>query len=115
MTSPYLTEERLMIQAAAREFTMNEVLPVANEPDTIQRESPMDLRGKMGEVGYLGIRTPEEYGGLGLGVFEYCVIAEELARGWMSVASIIARAGGVMGLKGWPLEKRRELTKKAAK
>jgi len=115
MTSPYLTDERLMIQEAAREFTMKEVLPVANELDPIQGDIPMDLRRKMGELGYFGIRTPEEYGGLGLGVFEYCLIAEELARGWMSVASIIARAGGVMGLKGWPLEKRLELTKKAAK
>jgi alkylation response protein AidB-like acyl-CoA dehydrogenase len=115
MTTPYLTEERLMIQAAAREFTMNEVLPVANELDPIQGEIPMDLRRKMGELGYFGIRTPEEYGGLGLGVFEYCLIAEELARGWMSVASIIARAGGVMGVRGWPLEKRLELTKKAAR
>jgi acyl-CoA dehydrogenase len=115
MTSPYLTEERLMIQAAAREFTMNEVLPVANALDPVQGDIPMDLRRKMGELGYFGIRTPEEYGGLGLGVFEYCLIAEELARGWMSVASIIARAGGVMGLKGWPLEKRLELTRKAAK
>ncbi len=115
MTTPYLTEERLMIQAAAREFTMNEVLPVANELDPVQGEIPMDLRRKMGELGYFGIRTPEEYGGLGLGVFEYCLIAEELARGWMSVASIIARAGGVMGVRGWPLEKRLELTKKAAR
>jgi len=115
MTEPYMTEERLMIQAAAREFTMNEVLPVANELDPVQGEIPMELRRKMGELGYFGIRTPEEYGGLGLGVFEYCVIAEELARGWMSVASIIARAGGVMGVRGWPLEKRLELTRKAAR
>ena len=34
---------------------------------------------------------PQEYGGLGLGAFEYCLVAEELARGWMSVASMIAR------------------------
>ncbi len=112
MTSPYLTDERLMIQAAAREFTLKEVLPVANELDPVQGEIPMDLRRKMGELGYFGIRTPEEYGGLGLGVFEYCLIAEELARGWMSVASIIARAGGVMGVRGWPIEKRMELTRK---
>jgi alkylation response protein AidB-like acyl-CoA dehydrogenase len=35
-----------------------------------------------------------EHGGLGLGVFEYALICEELARGWMSVASIIARGNG---------------------
>ena len=111
----YMTDERRMIQEVAREFTMREVLPVANELDPVQGEIPMDLREKMGEMGYFGIRIPEEYGGMGLGAFEYCLIAEELARGWMSVASIIARSGGVMGVKGWPLEKRIELTKKAAK
>jgi alkylation response protein AidB-like acyl-CoA dehydrogenase len=110
----YMTEERRMIQEVARDFTMNEVLPVANELDPVQGEIPMELRKKMGEMGYFGIRIPEEYGGLGLGVFEYCLIAEELARGWMSVASIIARAGGVMGVVGWPMEKRLELTRKAA-
>jgi alkylation response protein AidB-like acyl-CoA dehydrogenase len=111
----YMTEERRMIQEVARDFTRKEVLPVANELDPVQGDIPMDLRNKMGEMGYFGIRTPEEYGGMGLGVFEYCLVAEELARGWMSVASIIARAGGVMGVQGWPLEKRIELTKKAAR
>ncbi len=111
----YMTDERKMIQEVARDFTMKEVLPVANELDPIQGEIPMDLRNKMGELGYFGIRIPEEHGGMGLGVFEYCIIAEELARGWMSVASIIARSGGVMGVQGWPMEKRLELTKKAAR
>ncbi len=114
-SSGYMTDERRMIQEVARDFTMKEVLPVANELDPVQGDIPMELREKMGEMGYFGIRIPGEYGGLGLGVFEYCLIAEELARGWMSVASIIARAGGVMGVVGWPLEKRIELTKKAAK
>ncbi|MBV1914778.1 MAG: acyl-CoA dehydrogenase family protein [Pseudomonadales bacterium] len=111
----YMTEERLMIQEAARDFTMKEVLPVANELDPIQGQIPMDLRRKMGEMGYFGIRIPEEYGGMGLGVFEYCLIAEELSRGWMSVASIIARSGGMMSMSDWPMEKRLEYTAKAAK
>jgi len=115
VSEPYLNDERRMIQEVARDFTMNEVLPAANELDPVQGDIPMDLRRKMGELGYFGIRTPEEYGGLGLGVFEYCLIAEELARGWMSVASIIARSGGVMGVGGWSKEKRIELTRKAAR
>lgn len=110
----YLTEERLMIQEVAREFTRKEVLPVANALDPVQGEIPMDLRRKMGEMGYFGIRHSEDHGGMGLGVFEYCLITEELARGWMSVASIIARAGGLMAVGGWPLEKRLDLTRKAA-
>ncbi|MBV1884202.1 MAG: acyl-CoA dehydrogenase family protein, partial [Pseudomonadales bacterium] len=60
-----------MIQEVAREFTLREVLPVANELDPVQGEIPLDLRQKMGEMGYFGIRIPEEYGGMGLGVFEY--------------------------------------------
>jgi alkylation response protein AidB-like acyl-CoA dehydrogenase len=114
VTEHYLTDERRMIQETAREFTMKEVLPVANALDPVQGDIPMDLRRKLGEMGYFGIRMPEEHGGLGLGVFEYCLIAEELARGWMSVASIIARAASLMGVGGWPREKREALTRKAA-
>ncbi|XOV83020.1 MAG: acyl-CoA dehydrogenase family protein [bacterium] len=114
MSAHYLTEERLMIQEVAREFSLKEVLPVANELDPVQGTIPMDLRRKMGDMGYFGIRMPEEHGGMGLGVFEYCLIAEELARGWMSVASIIARASSLMAVGGWPEAKRRELTARAA-
>ena len=114
MTEHYLTEERRMIQDVAREFTKNEVLPVANALDPVQGEIPMALRDKMGELGYFGIQMSEEHGGMGLGVFEYCLVAEELARGWMSVASIIARAASLMSVGGWPEDKRRDLTAKAA-
>ncbi len=114
MTEHYLTDERLMIQDVARDFTMKEVLPVANELDPVQGIIPMALRDKLGEMGYFGIRMPEEHGGMGLGVFEYCLIAEELARGWMSVASIIARAASLMAVGGWSEAKRRDLTAKAA-
>ena len=114
-TPGYMTEERRMIRDMARDFTMKEVLPVANELDPIQGEIPLDLRSKMAELGFFGIMTPEEYGGLGLGVFEYCLVAEELARGWMSVASIIARAGSMMNMMGWPEEKRVEYTQKAVR
>ncbi len=93
----YLTEERTMIQNTARDFAMKEVLPIANKLDPVEGDMPMELRNKMGELGYFGILIPEEYGGLGLGCFEYALVAEELARGWMSVASIIARGNGIWG------------------
>ena len=94
---PYITEERRMIQEQAREFTLNEVLPVANKLDPEKGEIPMDLRDKMAELGYFGMLIPEQYGGLGMGCFEYCLVTEELARGWMSVASIIARGNLLIG------------------
>ncbi|MDX1621503.1 MAG: acyl-CoA dehydrogenase family protein, partial [Nitriliruptorales bacterium] len=43
------------------------------------------------ERGWFGITIPEEYGGMGLGMLEYCLVVEELARAWMSVASVIGR------------------------
>ncbi len=108
----YLTEERLMIQQTAREFTMKEVLPAANELDRVKGDIPMSLRDKMGHLGYFGIRIEEEYGGLGLGIFEYCLVTEELARGWMSVASIIARANGGAG---WSEEQKRKYLPRVAR
>jgi alkylation response protein AidB-like acyl-CoA dehydrogenase len=92
--SIYLTPERILIRDTAREFVRTEVLPVANRLDPEKGDIPRDLIEKMGELGFFGILIPEEYGGLGLGAFEYCLVAEELARGWMSCASIIARGNG---------------------
>ncbi len=93
----FLTEERRMIQEQAREFTLNEVLPVANKLDPEKGDIPMALRDKMAELGYFGILIPEQYGGLGLGCSEYCIVTEELSRGWMSVASLIARGNLLIG------------------
>jgi alkylation response protein AidB-like acyl-CoA dehydrogenase len=90
--SAYRTDERDAIQETARQFAMERILPVANELDPVQGEIPADIRKEMGELGFFGILAPEEIGGLGLGVFEYCLVTEELARAWMSTASIIARA-----------------------
>lgn len=94
--SGYFTEERRMIRDTAREFTLAEVLPLANELDPVKGEIPDSLRRKLADMGYFGIRIPECYGGSGLGCFEYCLVAEQLARGWMSVASIIARGNGTL-------------------
>jgi alkylation response protein AidB-like acyl-CoA dehydrogenase len=95
LTSPYATGERVRLQRQAREFVDAEVTPLADELDRHKAEMPRSLLARMGELGYFGIMIPTAYGGLGLGVFDYCMVAEELARGWMSVASIIARAQGM--------------------
>lgn len=103
----YMTEERRLIQETAREFTMREVFPLANKLDPVKGDIPQSLIEQMAEMGYFGITIPQEYGGLGLGVFEYCIIAEELARGWMSVASLIARGNGLFGVNEMTEEQRR--------
>lgn len=94
---PELSDERRMIQDSAREFTRLQVRPIADKLDPVKGEMPRELIDQMAELGYFGILIPEEYGGLGLGAFEYCLVAEELARGWMSVASMIARGNALIG------------------
>jgi len=88
---PLLTDEQTAIRDLARQFTTAEVLPLANELDAEGGDIPMSLRDKMSELGFFGLLIPEEYGGLGLGVLDYALVTEELARGWMSVASLMAR------------------------
>lgn len=95
-SSIYMTKERLMIQKTAREFTDNEVLPVANELDPVKGEIPRELVEKIADMGFFGLTIPEEYGGYGVGSFEYCVVTEELSRGWMSVGSLIARGNATL-------------------
>ncbi len=113
LPSPYRTDRRLELQAEARQFAMDEVLPVANELDPRKELIPPELITKMGGKGYFGIRLPVEVGGMGLGIFEYCMITEELARAWMSVASIIARANG-MGTGHATGSRRQELLQRSA-
>jgi alkylation response protein AidB-like acyl-CoA dehydrogenase len=111
----YMTEERRMIRDAAREFTMKEVLPVANKLDGPDGLIPMELRQKMADMGYFGIMIPEEYGGAGLGYFEYCLVAEQLARGWMSVASLMARGQGGWIRKSMPEAQQGEYLRRVVK
>jgi alkylation response protein AidB-like acyl-CoA dehydrogenase len=107
----YLTEERRRIRDEANAFARTEVLPVANELDPKEADIPWELIAKMGEKRYFGITVPKEYDGLGLGVFEYCLITEELSRAWMSSASVIARAQG-MGVNMLPPDRRAEYLRK---
>jgi len=92
--SPYDTPERTELVARVRAFAMDEVLPVANRLDPRHVDIPEDLLARMGELGLFGVLIPEEEGGLGLGVLDYCLVSEELARAWLSVGSIIARGNG---------------------
>src|SRR5256885_7166515 len=106
--------ERLPAQAEPRRFATAEVLPLANRLDPVKGEMPRSFLDRMGEQGYFGIMIRGESGGMGLGVFEYCLIAEELARAWMSVASIIARGQG-MGTQYGDSANRRERLERSAR
>jgi len=111
----YLTEERRLIQETARAFAMKEVLPLANKLDPEKGDIPPDLIQKLADMGYFGIVIPEQYGGMGLGAFEYCLITEELARAWMSVASLIARGNGLSAGRGMTETQRAVFLPRAAR
>ena len=89
------TPERDALLQATRTLSYESVLPAATELDRKEAEIPDELIGRLAELGLFGVMIPQQYGGLGLGVFEYCMVSEELARSWMSVGSIIARGQGL--------------------
>lgn len=80
-----LTPEQLEIQTLAREFAQTEIEPFAAEWDENSHYEPSLLK-KMGELGFMGILTPEQYGGLGLDTLTYLVALEEIAAGCASAA-----------------------------
>src|SRR4051812_49719172 len=110
---PWHTPERAKLMEQARRFAMDEVLPVANELDPQKGEIPPSLLRRLAELGYFGLTVPSEHGGLGLGVFEYCMVSEELARAWMSTASILARSQG-LGTALADADRRAELLRRSA-
>jgi len=113
LLSPWHTPVRAELQEQARRFAMDEVLPVADELDPQKGEIPQRILERLGELGYFGITIPQADGGLGLGVFEYCMVSEELARAWMSVASILARSQG-MGTSVADADRRADLLRRSA-
>jgi acyl-CoA dehydrogenase len=89
-----LAEEQRALQALAREFAENEIRPRAAEYDE-HSTHPADVIARAHEVGLMNPHVPEEYGGLGLPVFEGILIGEELAWGCSGIAvSIIVNTLG---------------------
>jgi len=75
-----LTTEQLEIRELAREFAEGEIRPHAAAWDANQQVD-RDLYRKMGELGFLGMRAPEEFGGLDLDMPTYLVALEQIAWG----------------------------------
>ena len=80
-----LDEDTRLLQRTVREFAEREVAPLAPELDKTKR-FPYELVEQMGELGWMGIPFPEEYGGAGGTTLQYAVAIEELTRVDSSVA-----------------------------
>src|SRR5439155_14003631 len=73
------SEELLEIKRIVRDFAENEIRPHVMEWDESQT-FPRYVLDKLGELGFMGVLVPAEYGGAGLGYTEYATIVEELSR-----------------------------------
>lgn len=77
--SPYFTEEHDMLREQLRRFVDQEVLPHGEQWEE-EGQVPRDVLKQLGEMGVLGMRVPEEYGGSGLDALASVVLAEELGK-----------------------------------
>jgi alkylation response protein AidB-like acyl-CoA dehydrogenase len=78
-------DDTKLLQRTVRDFSLQEVKPVAEELDRT-KAFPYELVSKMGELGWMGIPFPEEYGGAGGSSLQYAIAVEELTRIDSSVA-----------------------------
>lgn len=83
------TEEQRMIKATAAAFVVKEVKPVAGRLD---REAvyPSELVRRLGELGFMGMLVPEEFGGSGLDLVSYVLAMEEISKAWASLSVIMS-------------------------
>ncbi|MFN3179903.1 MAG: acyl-CoA dehydrogenase family protein, partial [Thermus sp.] len=82
-----LTEEQRQLQALARRFAKEVILPVAQEYDE-REEVPWPVIERLHEVGLLNAIIPEEYGGMGLKMLDEVIVGEELAYACMGIYTI---------------------------
>ncbi len=83
------TPEQEEFRRAVARFVDAEVVPVADAIDE-SAAFPRTLFTRLGELGYLGLRYPDAYGGADADTVTYCLFAEELARGSLSLAAAAA-------------------------
>jgi acyl-CoA dehydrogenase len=87
-----LTDEQKMIQSLARDFAKNEIAPVAEHYDR-SHDYPWPVVKKAQELGLTSMSVPEEYGGLGLSLFEEVLVGEELGWGCTGISTAISVNG----------------------
>ena len=84
-----ITENQQMIADMVKDFAHKEILPNLMKWDESQ-EFPIEVFKKAGELGLMGVLVPEEYGGSGLGYFEYIQIIVEISKVCGSIGLSVA-------------------------
>ncbi|CAH0716396.1 unnamed protein product, partial [Brenthis ino] len=87
-----LNDEQKALQDLARKFTKEEIIPVAAQYDKTG-EYPWPIVKKAWELGLMNGHVPEHCGGLDMGVFDGCMVAEELAFGCTGIMTAMEASG----------------------
>jgi len=84
-----LTEEQRLIKETAATFVTKEVKPHAHRLDR-DAVYPSELVRRLGEIGFMGICIPQEFGGSGADLVSYVIAMEEISNGWASLSVIMS-------------------------
>ncbi len=84
-----LSEDHKVLKDSIKDFVDNEIKPIAAEIDA-KHEIPQTLISQVGELGFLGIYIPEEYGGAGMDYFSYILTVEEVSKACASTGVMIS-------------------------
>jgi alkylation response protein AidB-like acyl-CoA dehydrogenase len=82
------TDEQKAICEMVHQFADEQIIPNAEHYDATDTY-PEPIVEQLKELGLFGLTIPEEYGGLGLDLTTYCMVVEELSRGWISISGVI--------------------------
>src|SRR5437867_8130675 len=96
------TETQLLIQETAQKFALEELAPTAAERDE-KEEFPHLAVQKLGELGFMGMMVPEQYGGAGLDTISYVLAMEEVSKVDASCGVIMSVNNSLVchGLNQW--------------
>lgn len=90
----HLTPSELEVRKLARDFAQNKIAPVVMKYDETQ-EFPMDIIRELGDMGFMGITFPEEYGGANFPTMVYAIVVEEISAVDPSVGLTVAAHNGL--------------------
>src|SRR5438270_5398390 len=95
-----LTEEQKIIKQTAREFADEQLAPLAAEYDRSEEFTAPQAK-LLGDMGFLGMMVPEEYGGAGLDTVSYVIAMEEVSRACASTSVTMTVQNSLVC---WPLD-----------
>ncbi len=103
-----LDPEQAAVRQLARDFVDREITPHVVEWDRAESVDRGIVK-KLGDVGFLGLTIPEEYGGSAGDHLAYCLVTEELGRGDSSVRGIVSVSLGLVGksIAAWGTEEQK--------